>query len=61
MLLQHMVIRDRRHLSEDGFVLPIITMNKNSGLAEGPRRSLAAASCRWMKEPTFFAMPAKWS
>jgi len=35
-VVEDMVIRDRRHLSEDGFVLPIITMNKNSGLAEGP-------------------------
>ena len=30
-----MVIRDRRHLSEDGFVLPIIAINKNSGQTEG--------------------------
>jgi ribonuclease J len=30
-----MVIRDRRHLSEDGFVLPIIAINKNSGRPEG--------------------------
>jgi ribonuclease J len=29
-----LVIRDRRHLSEDGFVLPIIAINKHSGLAE---------------------------
>jgi len=29
------VIRDRRHLSEDGFVLPIIAINKHSGKAEG--------------------------
>jgi len=35
-VVEDVVIRDRRHLSEDGFVLPIITMNKNSGLAEGP-------------------------
>ncbi|MDP8988957.1 MAG: ribonuclease J [Acidobacteriota bacterium] len=35
-VVEDMVIRDRRHLSEDGFVLPIVTMNKNSGLAEGP-------------------------
>src|SRR5579872_6251933 len=35
-VVEDIVIRDRRHLSEDGFVLPIITMNKNSGLAEGP-------------------------
>ncbi len=34
-VVEDIVIRDRRHLSEDGFVLPIIAMNKNSGLAEG--------------------------
>jgi ribonuclease J len=28
------VIRDRRHLSEDGFVLPIIAINKHSGKSE---------------------------
>ena len=30
-----MVIRDRRHLSEDGFVLPIIAINKQTGKIEG--------------------------
>jgi len=30
-----MVIRDRRHLSEDGFVIPIIAIDKNTGKAEG--------------------------
>src|SRR5450631_1550856 len=34
-VVEDMVIRDRRHLSEDGFVLPIIAINKNSGRAEG--------------------------
>jgi ribonuclease J len=34
-VVEDIVIRDRRHLSEDGFVLPIIAMNKNSGRAEG--------------------------
>ena len=34
-VVEDMVIRDRRHLSEDGFVLPIIAINKNSGLTEG--------------------------
>ena len=29
------VIRDRRHLSEDGFVLPIIAINKHTGRCEG--------------------------
>jgi ribonuclease J len=30
------VIRDRRHLAEDGFVLPIIAINKHTGLPETP-------------------------
>jgi ribonuclease J len=30
-----LVIRDRRHLSEDGFVLPIIAINKHTGRPEG--------------------------
>jgi ribonuclease J len=34
-VVEDMVIRDRRHLSEDGFVLPIIAINKNSGRCEG--------------------------
>ncbi len=29
------VIRDRRHLSEDGFVLPIVAINKSTGQWEG--------------------------
>ncbi|HEY1756544.1 MAG TPA: ribonuclease J [Bryobacteraceae bacterium] len=29
------VIRDRRHMSEDGFVLPIIAINKQTGRTEG--------------------------
>jgi ribonuclease J len=34
-VVEDMVIRDRRHLSEDGFVLPIIAMNKHTGKPEG--------------------------
>jgi len=34
-VVEDMVIRDRRHLSEDGFVLPIIAINKQTGKAEG--------------------------
>ena len=33
-VVQDMVIRDRRHLSEDGIVLPIIAINRNSGRME---------------------------
>jgi ribonuclease J len=33
-VVEDMVIRDRRHLSEDGFVLPIIAINKHTGRCE---------------------------
>ncbi len=33
-VVEDIVIRDRRHLSEDGFVLPIIAISKNSGKTE---------------------------
>jgi ribonuclease J len=34
-VVEDLIIRDRRHLSEDGFVLPIIAISKNTGRAEG--------------------------
>ncbi len=34
-VVEDMVIRDRRHLSEDGFVLPIIAIDKHTGKPEG--------------------------
>jgi len=34
-VVEDIVIRDRRHLSEDGFVLPIIAINKHTGKSEG--------------------------
>lgn len=34
-VVEDMVIRDRRHLAEDGFVLPIIAINKITGKYEG--------------------------
>lgn len=33
-VVEDLVIRDRRHLSEDGFVLPIIAINKHTGKNE---------------------------
>jgi len=33
-VVEDLVIRDRRHLSEDGFVLPILTINKQTGKVE---------------------------
>ncbi|HOK48323.1 MAG TPA: MBL fold metallo-hydrolase RNA specificity domain-containing protein, partial [Bryobacteraceae bacterium] len=34
-VVEDLVIRDRRHLSEDGIVLPIIAINKQTGRTEG--------------------------
>jgi ribonuclease J len=34
-VVEEFVIRDRRHLSEDGFVLPIMAINKSTGRWEG--------------------------
>ena len=34
-VVEDIVIRDRRHLSEDGFVLPIIAINKHTGKSDG--------------------------
>jgi ribonuclease J len=33
--VEDMTIRDRRHLAEDGFVLPIIAIDKHTGRSEG--------------------------
>jgi ribonuclease J len=34
-VVEDMVIRDRRHLSEDGFVIPVIAIDKHTGKPEG--------------------------
>src|SRR5579884_1491952 len=34
-VVEDIIIRDRRHLSEDGFVIPIIAINKHTGRSEG--------------------------
>lgn len=34
-VVEDLVIRDRRHLAEDGFVLPILAINKHTGNSEG--------------------------
>ena len=33
-MVEDIVIKDRRHLSEDGFVMPIIAINKHTGRVE---------------------------
>ncbi len=34
-VVEDLVIRDRRHMSEDGFVIPIIAIDKHTGKSEG--------------------------
>ncbi|MGO9439226.1 MAG: ribonuclease J [Terriglobales bacterium] len=34
-VVEDMVIRDRRHLAEDGFVIPIVSVDKNTGRSDG--------------------------
>jgi ribonuclease J len=34
-VVEEVIIRDRRHLSEDGFVIPVIAINKLTGKHEG--------------------------
>jgi ribonuclease J len=34
-VVEDVIIRDRRHLSEDGFVIPIIAIDKHTGRSEG--------------------------
>ena len=34
--VEEVVVRDRRHISEDGIILPIIAINKQTGMMEIP-------------------------
>ena len=43
-VVEDIVIRDRQHISEDGIVLPIMTINKRTGKVEVARRSSCADS-----------------
>ena len=47
-----MIIRDRRHLSEDGFVLPIIAINKHTGKSEGFPEIVSRGFVGWRRTPS---------
>ena len=53
-VVEELIIRDRRHLSEDGIVLPIIAINKLTGRVEGPpeivSRGFAAGENGFMED-----------
>jgi ribonuclease J len=40
-VVEELVIRDRRHLSEDGIVVPIIAINRQTGRMERPPESVS--------------------
>ncbi len=50
-VVEDIVIRDRRHLSEDGFVLPIVVIDKNTGLIEG-QPEIVSRGFVALEEPT---------
>ena len=52
-----MVIRDRRHLSEDGIVLPILAINKHTGKVETPPEIVTRGFA--IGEPDGFLEPAR--
>ena len=58
--IEEVVIRDRKHLSEDGVVVPIIAIDKHTGLLEAHRRkSSRAASCPMTTARKSSPKPAK--
>ena len=59
-VVEDMVIRDRRHLSEDGFVLPIIAINKNTGKLEGLPEIVSRGFMSIEERPSCCRTPARW-
>ena len=35
-VVEDIIIRDRRHLSQDGFVIPIVSIERSTGMVQGP-------------------------
>ena len=50
-VVQEVVIRDRRHLSEDGIVLPIIAINRHTGRMENPGWPPVVRHAGWCTHP----------
>jgi ribonuclease J len=62
-VVEEMVIRDRQHLSEDGIVLPIIAINRQTGRMEGLPEIVsraAADSPAPKRDPTSCKTRARW-
>ena len=45
-IVEEIIIRDRKHLSEDGFVMPILAINKLTGKLDGLSGDCDARLCR---------------
>jgi ribonuclease J len=58
-VVQEMVIRDRRHLSEDGIVLPIIAINRHTGRMENPPEIVSRGFAVAEEDGTKFADDAR--
>ena len=48
------ILKERRRISEDGIVIPIIAINQHTGELEVPPRLCRGASYRWMKRRTWW-------
>src|SRR5438045_8920897 len=63
-VVEDLVIKDRRHLSEDGFVLPIIAINKLTGKVEiSPEivtRGFSAGEIGFMDEDCNVVVQSLW-
>ena len=58
-VVEDLVIRDRRHLSEDGIVLAIITINKLSGKVEASAGG-GDARIRWRGRASCSRQAGRW-
>ena len=59
-VVEDIVIRDRRHLSEDGFVLPIIAINKHTGKSEGLPEIVSRGFVAWRGRRDFAGSARQW-
>ena len=57
-VVEDLVIRDRRHLSEDGIVLPIIAINKLTGKVESSPEIVMRGFCRQRERRWFLGRSA---
>ena len=58
-VVQEVVIRDRRHLSEDGIVLPIIAINRHTGRMENPPEIVSRGFAANMEDGSEFLANAR--